>query len=405
MDTPITCIEISHSSIKLLIGYLYQKKVYVLYASESTRCHLQEQHVKDINEMTNSIKELVSTASKDLNYPISDVIVGLNPYKLNVVSSSAETTTSDATGKVSNFDGCNLINMLKKQFKSHQDVYQIGDILPLKFTLDEKEESLYFPLGRISNNIKIEADTILVDKFYYSEIQKSIENAGLKILQMVVIPNSTCKYISEVLEAKKIANPSFVYIDYQNEDTILSYYQNRRLVTSTCLGIGYNQLSNDLAKAFNISIKQAEYYRDIYGLGKIPSFDFTISNTYSLKDIQDVILNSLEKINSGIWSFVSSIDKSGRDNFVVSGEGSKLINLRSYLMDQFKNNIGFINPVNYGARDPSYINLIAMLKYYEDYPIKINQNRPNDLTLTSAINFKTKTLDEISNIDLSSEEM
>ena len=39
-------------------------------------------------------------------------------------------------------------------------------------------------------------------------------------------------------------------------------------------------------------------------------------------------------------------------------------------------------PVNYGARNRSYANLVAAVKYYDECELKNAQSRPSDLTLT-----------------------
>jgi cell division protein FtsA len=378
MDKPTCCLELTSSGIKLLIGYVYMHKVYVMHALESNGACLVKGNIIDGDQMTLAIKELVNSASKTLGIKIDSVVLGLPSIDLSVEQAKSETNTTDAESHVSAFDGSNCLAMITKQKADEEGKRVVVDVVPYEYYLDKDVPYKTFPLNKISRSLGMEADVEIMDGLLIKSFSKCVNNAGLQIEKLVNTTNAAIRYISSF--QKTVGE--FVYIDIGSCLTTIGYAYDSRLSRAETISFGSNDISSSIAKKFNIPLEKANRCKEVYGIASDPSFAYQTEDGIKISAIGETIKSSLSPLINAIQQFIMTIDASARNLFVISGGGADLIGLDQYLSNTFQNRVALFTPTCYGARSKSYTNCVAMLDYFAEYEIKTSSSRPVDLTLT-----------------------
>ncbi len=390
MESPICCLDITSSSIKLLVGYMINKQLYILDALESSIAHLENGHVQDKNAMVQAINELVKTSSERLKIQIKDVVVGLYPYHFKREYKQDSTSVTSSEREIQYYDAKNLISKIINS-NPYKDL-AICDIAPDDFTLDEFKTSKNFPVGQRSNNLGIRGYLFYVDKSYYDEIIDVINKCNLKVKLTCLIPNACYKYIYSFMNNNSVND--FIHLDYQEEQTFVSFSNKGNYVDSSILNYGLEKVINDLIAKLNIDRKTAIEYKNYYGLEKGPNFDFKTKQGYSIDQINKVIKDSLLNLSQDLYGIVMSLAPEVRTNIIFSGEGSSIKGIEEFLKDETHCRINTFTPITYGARNSAYTNLVSILYYYCTYEIKAPVEQKSFTFTRTDTNLNIKKINE-----------
>lgn len=379
MEKYITTLEFTSTCIRLLVGYVYSSQVYVLHALESTRAHLVNNHIVDIDEMALAVKELVHTAASNLGITIDSVVLGLPSTDMKVQAAKADTNTTDMNSVVQLFDGSNLISMIVKQCDLEEGKQCVIGVVPYEYSIGRPAQNFKaFPIGKHADSISMRADVEIGDALIVKTYREAVNKAGLKILMMVNVTNATTSYISSFRGSIK----EYIFIDIDEESTTLGYSYDSRLFQADEFSFGKKSVVRHLMEKLSLSEAKANEYIDVYGISKDPDFEFTTAEGIKVSAIAEAIKEAFKPMIEEIEQFYIAFSSSARNLFVLSGVGADIFGLDAYLTNLFKNTVLVFTPVAFGARNKEYTHCLAMLKYYSDYPIKQSPNRPTDLTLT-----------------------
>ncbi|MDD4531978.1 MAG: hypothetical protein PHW22_00870 [Bacilli bacterium] len=378
MEKPISALEITSSGVKLAVGYVYQHDVYILHALESSRARLVKGNILDRDEMIIAIKELVNQASKELDIKIESVVLGLPSNGLEINSRRGETNTTDPSSKICDFDASNCISMINKQKGMDKVNKKLIDIVPYKYILDDNVSYEHFPKNKVSKTIAMIADVEFLDQAYEKMFTSVVTDAGLKIDKEVNVTNAAIKYLSSF----DIKVNEYVFIHIGGRMTTLGFAYDNRLAKAQVINFGSEDITDEIAREFNVSREKADYYKKVLGIDKNPDFDFVTADGFSVEDLARVIKKSLDKLVNAINDFLIGIEETARNLFILSGGGSNLYGLDNFLAYNFQNKILRFTPYVYGARNKSYTNCVSLIKYFAEYEIHTSPSRPYDLTLT-----------------------
>jgi cell division protein FtsA len=377
-EKSVAALEITSTGIRLAVGYVYEHNVYILHALETTKACLHQGMISDEAEMSNAIRELVNTASKTLNFPITAVVLGLPSIDLVVEQGHSETNTTDPASHVKVFDGSNCLEMIMKQKTDEEGKKVVVDVVPYQYILEKGEIFTEFPKERISRRIGMAADVEIMDGLLVKTFSKVVNDAGLRVEKIINTTNAAIKYISSFQKS----NTEYVYIDIGARLTSIGYAYDNRLYKAETVNYGSDMITDELVKRFSLTPDVAKSYKEIYGISNDPPFDFATKEGIKVGAISEVIKKSLSTLTDKISAFNLSIDGTARNLFIVSGGGADLLGLDGFLANQFQNRILLFTPTCFGARNKSYTNCVAMIKYFSEYEIKTSPDRPIDLTLT-----------------------
>jgi cell division ATPase FtsA len=398
MENPICCIEISSSSIKLIVGYYFKESVYILDSIESNRAYICNGHVSDVDQMSKGISELIQNVQHKLGIDISEVYLGFYPYRFKTEHKVDSTAVTSTEGIIEDYDSINLENKFKNGFNTQSQI--ICDLSPNLFNTDDGKVYNIYPKGSRSRTLGMDADAMFIDKDYYEEVIRVFNSCNIRIKRTCFIPNACNKYMSSFDPNLK----NFILIDFQNEATFVSIIYNGKVKESTCFGYGYNKITQALMENLQIDQQLAEYYKNVYGICEEPRFDFKTKQNHTIKQIKEIIIKSVEILYNNLYTFLSGFTTDYRQNIIITGEGSNLVNLGQYLSAQLNMKTTKFAPITPGARNSASTNLVSMIYYFETYQLKnysrvsavgfTRPNTSNNPTTTRTISIHDITSDE-----------
>ena len=98
MNNIVTAIELSPSGVRLVTGYVFQKKVYVLNSLIGSPISVDSNGYLNRKEISDSLFVLVNTCKSALNMPsLDNFIVILPPDEFQVRSGNTSSSTTNET--------------------------------------------------------------------------------------------------------------------------------------------------------------------------------------------------------------------------------------------------------------------------------------------------------------------
>ena len=384
MENTICCVEISSSSIKLIVGYYFKNKVHILHAVESNRGYLVNDHISDLDETSKGLSELIQNVQHELGIDISEVYLGFYPCRFKIESKNDSTAVTSTEGVIEDYDSINLENKFKNGF-NFPDL-SICDLSINSFNTDDGKSYKEYPRGTRSKVLAMDGDAIFVARDYYEEVLRVFNSCNIRVKRTCFIPNACNKYINGFDPNLK----NFILVDFQNEATYLSIVYEGKVKESTHFVYGYNKITQALMDNLHVDYETAEYYKRVYGNSKEPDFKFKTKYGHTITQINEVIINSLNILYNNIYSYLSGYTNDYRQNIVVYGEGSNLYNLVNYLGSQLNIRCTKFTPVSFGARRSEFTNLVSMIYYFDTYQLKnysrvsaVGFTRTNSISSTS----------------------
>lgn len=369
-------VEISNDGVKLLVGYYYEGKVYVMHALQSTSASLTNGYMNDAKQITLAVKELITSAENQLNKKIDEVVLCLPPVDVIVKTETAVTSTVGADSLVNQSDSANVLMMIRK--KVAEPGKKIVTNTPFSYLLDNGQNYRTLPNKVQSNSLTIEADAELIDETIYNAYQSAVENAQVKVIQCYTAPHAAAK----LLESYEQIPSQYILLDIGAKMTSISIIIENRLLHTNYVAFGGDDIKRTVANAFEIDGEKAERYINIYGLQDSPSFDFKTEDGFTLDELKATITKSLQTLVNHINGYIGYLGLEELPTFVLSGGVANLYELSDYLREVFDVSVMVFNPLNFGARNKSYVNLLGAIKCISLDPPKTFQRRSQDFTLT-----------------------
>lgn len=381
MQKEVAVIEIKDKHFRLIIGYLYDEKIDILYEKRYVLTNENNDgDIFDVNSLANDLKVITSISDQKqrLKINITEVVLVLPSFGLEVYNTQKSTNTISNDGRIDKIDIANALSLVKKEKIPNQNNV-ITDIIPNVFITDDSRNFSEPPLGEISTNILIDANVYTLPNNLVSKLKEAITNAGLKIKRTVISPIG----VDCLLKAKKFKFDTYILVEYDQTNTVLSFIGKHTLFQSNFFKIGGEHITYDIATHFSIPFEKAEEIKQTYGL----DLRDTLFNTpilevlgpdgfkrkYTKDDLNSVITNSFKSwqgyfsnsLNTLLKDYEELIEKIP---LVFIGDSSLVNGFKNFLHKNYPNNpVEFINYNAVGAEKPSNINCLGAIQYVSVY--------------------------------------
>lgn len=373
MNTPTIVIELSNSAIKILVGDVLNNKPIVLYAtSRSTAGLIKNGIIVDLKAFVELIREIshIEDAQSRVRFDITRVTLVMPAIGFEIYEDKKSVNVVSAVGKIEKIDIANLISMIRKS-RIRADCSFV-DIIPTLFYVDTGQTT-EIPYGVTSATLGMKAIIYTLPTQIVNSYRGSLENANIRIRRTIVAPHA----IACLMAREKDFPETYIYVDVGADVTNISLIKKTHVYNSSYFLIGSNNLTNDIANAFNIDFKEAEKLKRQYGYDtRTLSFAPTIvsavgtdgnEHLYNVNDLNKVIKNYLDNY---IYSFdtclnnlLSIYGEKQRDfPIVFGGGGSRLAGFLNYFKEKYVDRDVRVVPLNIvGARNQRYLNCVGAL--------------------------------------------
>lgn len=381
MDITVAAVEIKNTSFKLLIGYLYDNKINVLYKRiYPLRVSNKDGDIFDLTSLSEDLKQIkvISDPKKRLRVDINEVVLILPPFGLKVFSNEKTTNTISSDGRIAKIDIANALSMIKKA-RTNEPNDEIVDIIPYVFSLEGNRVYKDPPLGYFSNSLLVSAHIFTLPKVMVENFKKAITDAGILIKRVVVAPLG----VNSLLEINKSSFDKYLLVDYNKDNTTVSFFGNGRLYDSTSFPNGGNDITNAIANSFEISMDKAEELKIIYGHDlRETKFNAPILsvlgddgikrkyNKNELVQVVDECLNNWDKLFTNSINYLLKDYGNLKEDIplVFIGNGTLLNGFKEFVNRLHSSNpIKFFTNDSIGALEPGDINLLGAIAFTSVY--------------------------------------
>ena len=390
MEKRIAAIELGSKKAKLVIGYELNGKICVLYTlvkPYGEKC-IENGTITNPTKVMETIKELTSMVdpSVKLRITISDIVLCLPPYGLEVLNTKQTTGTSSQDYKVTNFDIRNLYSIIRNSISTNNNT--LVDIVPHYFILDKGRSFVNAPIGDTSTTVTVNANIHTLPSRIVNEYTGVFTRSNVSVKRCIVSSLAAIEMINLDNNLPK----NYFLVDIGSDTTTVSLVGLKSLHASTYFNWGGDNITKQIVEAFNVNEAEAEKYKTMYGIDKrIMNFNAPVCTStnedgredkHGVEELNDIIKSELDsftrQINTSIETLLMNLKPEYRTlPMILVGGGSKLFGLVDYIKPKVPaEEIYLYEPKVLGARNATYTNCLGMILVCSKYPQMIDEHQP-----------------------------
>lgn len=390
MEKPIAVIEITSSSIRLLVGYELGGQPYVLYSLEKPIGHIVEAgNFVDVVALSDAIKSLteICDESMKLKIKITDCILVLPPYGLEIFQTQQVTTIVSDIGSIQNIDIRNIFALIRNGRVPTPN--ELIDIVPERFVLDQGRSFINPPINEVSQTLTMSAKVHTLPKNIFKYYQQIVEDCNINVSRTFVAPFAASELLAEYQEVPQ----DYFLVDIGSHVTTVSLIGGKQLYASRFFEWGGSKLDEKIAQAFNVSLVEAEKIKKTYGIDrqvmnfKVPLVKTTDGNgnetQHYVNELTTIVKAELDKFVIELNNAINALLANYRNNnikalpMMLIGGGSQLNGLKEYLEPKVQSEyVKVVYPRSLGARDSAYINCLGVVVAHAKHQAVFDETHP-----------------------------
>ena len=203
-----------------------------------------------------------SDPSAKLKVSISEALLCLPPFGLEIFETKQVTTVISDQYKIGNLDIKNIYSLIKNGALPLEN--QLIDVAPQRYILDQGRSFLKPPLNETSNTLTVIAKVHTLPKRISGEFKAAMTAGGLSIKRSVVAPFAACELLSTYEDMPN----DYILVDIGSNITTVSLVGDKELFASRFFEWGGDRITERIVESFNINEADAEKYKITYGIDK-----------------------------------------------------------------------------------------------------------------------------------------
>ena len=361
-EEPIGIIELHHINIKCLIFEINNHNLEILSTSITPSEGIHNDVVVNITKASNAIRSCISVAEKKAKVSLKKINVIFEQPDFLCTKFSKHKKIGGS--QIHKDDIEFLLKEAKKQLVHNDKNQSIIHIFNYNYIVDNKK-FVEEPIGVYADLLTHEMTFITTPKNNLKNINQVFIDCDIEIERLI---SRTFTLGVELLNNKELQLGS-VLIDLGFEKISLGLFKNLALVHSITLPFGINHITKDLSKVCSLDLDESENIRN--------NIDFSFQNTQNLFDENDYLKNTffinsnfrkiskkliLNIVKARLDEIIDTLKKqlivpgfnlTSGVSFLLTGEGSNLVNIEKYFVNFIGPNVKKIDKNNL-ERDVSF---------------------------------------------------
>lgn len=281
-------LDIGSKKIKASAGFLdAEGKIQILGTTSSGSMGIKKGVVVDIENASKSINICISQLERIIDEEISEVYLAISDLECESIINKGIVAISQNSREINESD-VERVKNAAKVISVPYDKEVIG-ITPIQYIVDGYD-NIKDPVGMNGTRLEIEADLVLANSTVINSFLKCIDNNNLKLSGLVL--NSTA-VMAAILSNNEKKMGSLV-IDVGGDKTDFYVIKDNKMVNSYSLGLGGNNITNDISICCRVTYDEAEKIKVKYA--SINSSDEDEIKLSSSFDEQKIKINYLNRI-------------------------------------------------------------------------------------------------------------
>lgn len=256
----ITGLDIGTDTIKILgIKKDSESGMEILFFDTIAAFGVQKGRVKDSNEVSKKIVELIERVERKHNCRVENIFANINGTKLQLIPSHALISVGRADQKVSSEDIERIYDEVK-MINLQSNNKTILQVFPREWVLDGEKE-IRDPLGL--QGVRLELDALLLSSFN-SDIEGVIDSVGsFGVEEENIIPGLIADSNAVLTPNQKELGVALINIGAGTSS--VAVFEEGKLLNMVVFPVGSTNITNDIAIGFKTEIEVAERIKRQYG--------------------------------------------------------------------------------------------------------------------------------------------
>lgn len=363
-------LDIGTTSIKVLVCENVKGKLKLIGVGTQPSGGLNQGVIVDIDKTAMAIKQAVAQATEKSGVKISRVIIGLpaNYLQMNQVHGMINLSNQGQPREIVNQDVIDVAHSTLSQGLPPER--EVIDLVPRDFAVDQFR-GIKDPRGMSGIRLEMWATLYSGPKTIVYNTKKSVEQAGLKIEDMVVAPIATGSNILSDGEQ----DFGTVIMDLGAGQTTTSIIHDHQLKFSFVDPEGGNYITKDISAVLNTSQKNAEQLKRDHGYADSEQAAEDVQLAvdvvgkaqpvnYTEKYLSEVIEARIRQIFRRVKDKLDSINAPQLPGgLVLYGGVAALPGIKDIASQYFDGTVRVFVPNEMGIRQPSYATALSLCLY------------------------------------------
>ena len=365
----ITVIDFTLSGIRLIYGYFFHGKVYVLQSLESSTLPLDENGYLSSKETTEVLNMLLTTLKEQTESDVNTVIPLYPANGFVVKQSSSTVATIDQTSHILQMDFINCCSMINKENKDKTTKIIYNE--PIRFYDDYRREYVDFPLGIQSDHLSVSCYSHLINIDVYEHYRSILNSLNLNIYFELVSPVAASMFINYF-----DAPNDYISLDLEKEYIYLSHISNHHILDSKYIKYGLNHITQTFANKMGIQLDRAEELINLFGLNDDTPFKFQTEDKFTVSDINSNLSGSFKTLIDYLNNYITTNNISADTPLILYGLGGDIVSITTLLSQSLNRQVKLFSPTVIGARSKSFVSCLGAIRASEfKYQASLNETK------------------------------
>lgn len=369
MKEIISSLDIGSSTIKLVVGEVYNNDVHVLAVSEVKSKGVKKGIIVNPEETLISIKEVFNRCNEILNINIDKVILTIPSYyaEFNIVEGKIKITSEDNI-----VTGNDIVKVLQAcVYNKVPNNKEFVSIMPIEFLLDENKK-VTDPKGLKADVLRCKAIMSLAPKKNVYAALSLLDSIGVGIVDINF--GSVADYYE--FKNKTLDNKNVAVVNIGEEKTEVSIFKKGILIDTENIEVGGKSIDRDICYIYDISRKKAKELKEKFALASKRNASTSWSEEVLTNSKENIKINQYE-ISEIICSRIKEmLDLSKKQinlltkleiSYIIFTGGTTEVNDFNLVVDEvFGREMERYHVNEIGCRSNKYSSSLGLIKYYHD---------------------------------------
>ena len=348
-----TSIDIGSDTIKLIVCELYKNKLNLLAASSVKSKGIKKGLITDVEAASSSVRKAFNEIEDMLGITVKKVIASVPSYfsEFTMVKGEIQikNESSQATGN---------LNADK----------EMVTIIPIDFAVDGNR--LKEPKGVTGAKLEVRAIMVTTPKKNVYSVVSLLEGIGVEVVDITL--NSIGDIYS--FKTKDIDEKIGAVVNIGSETTSVSLYNKGIVIKNSIIGLGGQNIDNDLAYMYKIDLKEVvklkEKFVSAHKMYANPNECLELTNTDGEKiviqqlEASEIVMSRIEEILTLARKEISILTEKPIEYVIVTGGVSSSTHFEQVAKEIFGKGVQIGNVKLLGIRNNRYSAVVGNIVYF-----------------------------------------
>lgn len=367
MKQIITSLDIGTSTIKLIVGEIFNKRLNVLVCSEVRSKGVKKGIIVNPELALEALQEVFKKAEDILETKIKNVIVCVPSYYSEFEFCEGYTTITRESGII---NGDDIVRALQASvYNKIPANKELISIMPLEYIINE-EELVKDPKDMQATRLSVKTIVSMAPKKNVYGVVSLLDGMGIKVSDICF--NSLADYHEFKIEDMSELQGAIINIG--DEKTEVSIINKDVLVSNMVIEIGGKNIDRDIMYNYGIDRKTAISLKENFACAYKNKANATETEEVLNKEgekikinqyeITEIVYSRLKEILELSKKQINILTKKENSYIMVTGGTTEISNSNEVIEEVFGRSAVLGDITEFGVRNNKYSSALGIIKYY-----------------------------------------